>query len=564
MGLMEKIKSAMRTWLDIEPGTDTGAITIEQPLSFDAHVLRNRIWHRGDPSEIESFHRQTATDSVGRSRFWASTPDLPIRKIHLDIPTQMIDRLAGIVAGDCEGFDIKDKQDLEDWDAIADDNNWADLANDSIAEALTTGDGAYKLSIDPTLSKYPIIEFYGADRVTPVMKRGRLQELVFHSLYRDKDRRYRLDEHYGVGYIRSKLYQVTTSKDIEVPLSTIPDTASLLPEVTFAGSIMLAVYVKFFDSPVWAGRGASILATKSEAFDALDEVVSEWWDDYRKGRVKQFLPESMFPRDTDTGKVKRPGGFDDLYVLTRDMMDETGKLAMQTFAPDIRATAYQAGYAQALDMALMGVISPSTLGIDVKKLDNAEAQREKEKATLWTRARIVDTLTEAWPKLVQAAIVALDNLNKKQPRTVDVEVMFGEYASPSFDTQLQSMGVAAQFNLLSIEATVDELWGDTKDEPWKQQEVERIKELRGVVTLGEPAPGGPMPAAKPMTGIDEADINQALPEKTSLNGAQMASLLSVVKSVKLGELSTTAAINLISSSLPLSEEQAKSILQDSI
>lgn len=510
MGLMDKIKSAMRTWLDIEPGTDSGAIVIEQPLSFDAHVLRNRIWHRGDPSEIESFHRQTATDSVGRSRFWASTPDLPIRKIHLDIPTQMVDRLAGIVAGDFEGFDIKDAQALEDWGAIASDNNWSDLANDSIAEALTTGDGAYKLGIDQTVSKYPIIEFYGADRVTPVMKRGRLQELIFHSLYRDRDRRYRLDEHYGKGYIESKLYQVTASKDIEVPLSTIQDTAALLPKVIFAGDIILAVQVKFFDSPLWPNRGASILATKSEAFDALDEVVSEWWDDYRKGRVKQFLPESMFPRDVETGKVKRPGGFDDLYVLTRDMMDENGKLAMQTFAPDIRATAYQAGYAQALDMALMGVISPSTLGIDVKKLDNAEAQREKEKATLWTRARIVDTLTEAWPKLVQAAIIAYDNLQKRTPRTVDVEAMFGEYASPSFDTQLQSMGVAAQFNLLSIEATVDELWGDTKDEPWKKQEVERIKELRGVMTVDEPAPGSPAAAAKPMIG--EPDDSYSQPE----------------------------------------------------
>lgn len=505
MGLMDKIKSAMRTWLDIEPGTDKGAITIEQPLSFDAHVLRNRIWYRGDPSEIESFFRQTATDSVGLSRFWASTPDLPIRKIHLDIPTQMVDRLAGIVAGDFEGFDINDKQVLADWQSIAGDNHWADLANDSIAEALATGDGAYKFSVDPELSKLPIIEFYGADRVTPVIRRGRLQELIFHSLYSDKNRKFRLDEHYGVGYIRSKLYQVTASKDIEVELTSIPDTAGLAPEVTFAGNIMLAVYVKFFDSPVWTGRGASILATKSEAIDALDEVVSEWWDDYRKGRVKQFLPENMFPRDVETGKIKRPSGFDDLYVLTRDMMDESGKVLAQTFSPDIRSTAYQAGYAQALDMVLMGVISPSTLGIDVKKLDNAEAQREKEKATLWTRARIVDTLTEAWPKLVQCAITAFDNLQKRTPRVIDVEATFGEYASPSFDAQLQSMGVAAQWNLLSIEATVDELWGDTKDDAWKAEEVERIKELRGVVTMGEPAPGGPMPAAKPMKGVLEDD-----------------------------------------------------------
>ena len=42
--------------------------------------------------------------------------------------------------------------------------------------------------------------------------------------------------------------------------------------------------------------------------------------------------------------------------------------------PSIPHDSYLASYVTALDLCLQGVISPSTLGIDVKKLDNAEAQ----------------------------------------------------------------------------------------------------------------------------------------------------------------------------------------------
>ena len=63
-------------------------------------------------------------------------------------------------------------------------------------------------------------------------------------------------------------------------------------------------------------------------------------------------------------------------------------------------------YITALDLCLQGVLSPSTLGIDTKKLDNAEAQREKEKTTLYTRNAIVEALQEALPDVVSACINA--------------------------------------------------------------------------------------------------------------------------------------------------------------
>lgn len=504
MGILERVKTAMRTWLEIEPGTDSGAIKIDSALSFDAQVLRNRIWYRGDPSEIEQFFKAAGTDTVTESLFWASVPALPIRKMHLDIPTQVVDRLAGVVASDFTGFEIKDKESEKVWEEIANDNRWNELSHDSIGEALVTGDGAYKMTIDPSVSEYPIIEFYGADRATPVHKRGRLQEIVFHTLYSKDSRRYRLDEHYGNGYILSQLYDISVKNDREVPLGALAETAGLLPEVKFTGK-MLAVPLRFFKSPMWPNRGASILQTKSSAYDALDEVISEWWDDYRKGRVKQFLPEDMFPRDPNTGKILRPNAFDDIFVKISPSLAEGDNNGMSTFSPSLRAEAYMTGYAQALDMSLQGIVSPATLGIDLKKTDNAEAQREKEKTTLWTRAKIVDALTEAWPLLVQTALAAYDNMKKRNPREVEVEVTFGEYSSPSFDQQLESMAVAAQWNLVSIEQQVDELYGDTKDDEWKATEVSRIKELRGIATVAEPAPGSPPMAPKPITKIEEPE-----------------------------------------------------------
>lgn len=39
---------------------------------------------------------------------------------------------------------------------------------------------------------------------------------------------------------------------------------------------------------------------------------------------------------------------------------------------------------------------------------------------------------------------------------------------------------------MSIESQVDELWGASKDENWKKEEVSRIKKARGIEVVEEP------------------------------------------------------------------------------
>lgn len=98
-------------------------------------------------------------------------------------------------------------------------------------------------------------------------------------------------------------------------------------------------------------------------------------------------------------------------------MTENASNKIELVQGNIPHESYLATYITALDLCLQGFMSPSTLGIDVKKLDNAEAQREKEKATLYTRNKIVNKLQEILPKLVRNVLLARDAYyNRSQER----------------------------------------------------------------------------------------------------------------------------------------------------
>ena len=49
-------------------------IVIQEPLTFRANVLRNQVWYRGDPAELEQFFKQAAVWDVEKARFWAAVP----------------------------------------------------------------------------------------------------------------------------------------------------------------------------------------------------------------------------------------------------------------------------------------------------------------------------------------------------------------------------------------------------------------------------------------------------------------------------------------------------------
>lgn len=483
--MADKIRDGFRSFLRIEPAQKT-MFQITENLDFFGNAVRNRIWYRGDADELSAYYKQ-APGASNRLRFWAAVPTSgrDIEKIHTGLAGIIADTLTSIVVSDINTVEMGEGfQKYEGvWKDIAKDNTFNDLLSEAISETLIVGDGAFRVSLIPSISKLPLIEFIPGDRCDYHYERGRLREIEIRTKYHCKTEEYILHETYGYGYLQSEL---TRGQD-PVDLNSIPDTAGIAPEITWDDSFMLAIPLKFFKSKRYKGRGGSIFDSKADNFDSFDEIWSQWMDAIRKARTKEYIPSNMLPRNPLDGTPLKPSAFDNAYIEHDAPMGENTNPKIEVVQPEIPHESYLATYVTALDLCLQGIISPSTLGIDVKKLDNADAQREKEKATLYTRNKIVEALQETVPKLVDIVIKANNTWMEQPTEDIDVNIPFGEYANPSFESQVETVGKAKAQGIMSIEAVVEELYGDTKDDAWKQEEIQRMKEEQGVAPADIPS-----------------------------------------------------------------------------
>jgi hypothetical protein len=476
------IKTGLRNFLEIEDAMP-GVIRITAAMTFEDNAAKNRIWYRGDAYELSQLYTQIPSPNASVS-FWGarSTPGMEIKRIHTGLPGLIVDTLTSITLTDLNAIEIKSKDIEERWERIAIENNIKEVLKEATKEALYIGDGVFKIGFDPEISKMPIVEWVPGDRAELVFYRKRLKEVIVKTFFTEEKRSYTLVERYGYGYLTNELYR----NEHKVDLNSTQFT-SKLSDYTFDKKLILAVPFNIYGSSKWEGRGQSIFDRKTDSFDSLDEAWSQWMDALRAGRTREYIPECFLPRDPNTGMVMKPNAFDNRFIKTDTDNREGATNKIEIEQPAIPHDSYLSTYITALDLALQGIVSPSTLGIDVKKLDNAEAQREKEKATLYTRDAIIEALSTCIPKLVSMTINAAAVMEKKPFEEVEATVTFGEYANPSFESQVETIAKAKSGGILSIEATIEELYGDSKTEEWKAQEVQRLKAEQGFIDLDEPS-----------------------------------------------------------------------------
>ncbi len=480
---MNLLQSFIARLFRIEPARDR-RITIIEPHTFRENVIKNKLWYQGDAAELEQFFKKTARWDTEKARFWAAQAQGNVRKIHSGIVGTVADRYKDMILADMDSVDFGENQKAvnELWDKIYKKSKLNKVLGEGIAGTLAAGDGAFKLTAD-ACSPYPIVEFYDAEDVDYVYLHSKLREIKFYTTYKKGTKDLRLEETYGDGYIKYKLYD---DYGKEVPLNELPETAHLY-DIGIEGNLMLAVPVKFFDSTRYKNRGKALFEGKTDVLDGLDEVISQWIDAIRMGRIKRYIPDNLIPRDPDTGELMPANPFDNDFIALSDGMNEKSNQQVEISQPQISYEAYVNSYTNFLDMVLQGIISPSTLGIDLKKTDNADSQREKEKITLHVRNKIVDTLNEVFPELFGKIMQVYDLMYGKKPGEYEVAVKFGEYASPDFGTTVETVGKAKQYGVMSLETSVDQLYGDTWTKEEKEAEVEKLKAEQGIQNLEEPA-----------------------------------------------------------------------------
>ena len=296
--LNNTIRKGIRNWLQIQPSTPY-AIQINEVLDFELSAIRNRIWYRGDSNELEQMYMQNP-DYADKTKFWASksSPGMEMRKIHTGLPSLTVRTLSNIIMSDIYDFEFKDASQKEIWKRIDEENKFRKLLKKSLKDALAIGDGAYKITVDTSISQYPLLEWYPGERIELIRNRGRLKEVVFKTSYTVDHRTYTLHEHYGYGYINNHLY----CDEREVPMSSIEATRGIV-DVVFDKSVILAVPLQIFENARFEGRGGSVFNGKLDNYDAFDEAWSQWMDALRAGRTKTYIPECLVPHDPETGRL---------------------------------------------------------------------------------------------------------------------------------------------------------------------------------------------------------------------------------------------------------------------
>lgn len=482
---MDMVRNKARSFLQIKEGNPR-AIIIHQEDDLQAYFIKNKIWYRGESNELEELYKQLAGK---QTTFWGSVPTIgmEIKKSHSGLPKLILNVLTNIVIDNFNGVQCENELELNKWNLIEKENKFYKLLKKIIKETMAIGDGAIKLSFDKDISEYPIIEWYSGDKVDFVYKRGRLNEIIFKDYYSQNNKTYLLKEHRGYGYVRYELLD----DDKLVPINTIKEFEDL-KDLFFDDKTIWAIPFFIDESNKYEGRGESKFDGKYDVFDSLDEIISQWLEAIRVGKAMRYIPEKLCPKDPYTGETLFPNPYDNQYILTESDMTEGAKNQITIGQAQIQSEKYLESYITYLGMAIQGLISSSTLGIDVKKIQDANAsyERQLEKTTMYTRQGIIDALNEFIPNVINA-VLKMDKQIKKEKKQENVEavfnVLFGEYDTPSFDSQIETITKAKNGGIMSVETSIKELYGDSKEENWIQEEIKRVKEEQGISEMDEPS-----------------------------------------------------------------------------
>lgn len=435
--------------------------------------LENEIWYGGNAEKLNAFYSQFNNSTMVKfNYFWSKSFGYDyIRKIHSGLPAMIVDKLLQISIRD--GYNIsasiQGKEEKEDsktnirFEEILDDNGFEDILKDATALTLVNPKGAFKISSDPEITKYPIVEFVKSKNVEVIYKRNRLFEVVFKNYY-EKIKKYCLKEAYGKGYIRYELFEVKNNELLPVALDSIDETLEYAKYkdgiFEFKNqNVIYAVPFSIYDE--------SIYAKKKDIFDAIDETLSIMGDAVRDSRTERYIPEDKLPTDLRTGEKLLPDGFDSRYILTNPSGKDIDE-KIQIVQPDIKFDGYEGTLKSYIYQALLGLLSPSTLGLDMAGKDNAEAQREREKTSIFTRTDILRSLENTIQELGEKLLQADDEINGRTIGMYDISIEFTEYASLSFEDKITTMATAKQAKILPDSLIIDELYGDSKTDEEKK------------------------------------------------------------------------------------------------
>lgn len=456
----------------------------ENEDTFLRELRENQIWYRGNPEEIEYFFKQVYNVyqksarspyavAEAQTKFWRTVSgDVP--RVHSGLPKLATQAIVNLIAGNGYDLNVNDsEEETERLKDILDDNNFDSLLQEAISTETWAGYVFFKISHDLDLTDKPIIEVVSPFNASCETERGRTKSITFHFKEDASDNeeieireKYELEN--GKLQVEIKAFkddqeidlpEAYTEYETNYPLAFIP---ALLKNNTGHNS-------RFPKKPY----GESDFTSVQSLFHTLDDLLSQTELEVSNAIATKFVNSKLIPKDMNGKSYKFDRNQTVQEITSNDMEDDAFDIRkfVSVLQPDIRVDRYDAIITDTYARILTNMgLSPLTVGLPGFESVQASAssQREREKTTIRTRAKKLKLWRATLIDLFKKVLKYDDYLNNKGEGEYDIEVEFPQYAVPTLDERIATIGQAVQMNIMSVEKAIDELYPELSDEDKKQ------------------------------------------------------------------------------------------------
>jgi hypothetical protein len=507
--LKKKIKKTVGlSKYDGRPNEDDLTFINDAERLIRTRIREYNIWYEGDGDELLNFYTNQNTFEYNyepfymrnkKNYFWAiSSTEADIKRTHSGLARSIVDTLVCIMPFPLIRVgkdDLVHKNEANEvLKKILHKNKIkSKYKQKQMPLTLVEGWGCWKINWNENRSKYPTVLYYRADSVDFVYRNDEITGIIFKDWYTDGDKRYMLTETRKIVgcnlVIESELFEVNKTDSEYIVKADLENCGiaalkHVVPRIEIANCPILFAEpsIIYEDSSKNGGPGRSIFAGKIDLLDDLDQCISQDSNSVRRSTVIEYFNTDFLERDAKTGLPKQPKAYDRKYTMYAGQRTADGASTsndpVQVTQPNVNFEQYSNEAISIISRIIHGIMSPATLGIDIAKRDNAEAQREKEKVTIFTRNGMIDSESDILYGLCNQLLCAYELINtgKITNTEYDISIRYSEFADDSFENRLKTLSEAYNAETLSDKMYMKKLYGDTLNEEEFQEELEWLKE----------------------------------------------------------------------------------------
>lgn len=464
------------------------------------------VWYQGDSDELLNFYTLQTNIEYNyepiytrnkRGYFWSiASTENDIKRTHSGQPRNIIDTMVSLIGKPEIKAGISDVEISESrkklMSVLEENEFWDTYMFEQMPMTMVEGWGCWKIDWDTEESEYPMLKYYRAKDVDFVYKDKRMSAIIFKDYYTDgKFKSYMITETRAIQkgnlYIYKEVFRMA-GDDVQ-PLSEFDvrnieglEDIDLEPVIIEKFRKFLAVPCIFYKDVVNNdGYGRSMFTGKIDLFDDLDQCLSQSSNTVRRSTPVEYFNTDFLERDSNNLPVM-PHVYDRKYTSfvggkTVDGVQNT-QTPVQVTQPQLMFNEYSVEAQNILLQIISGIMSPATLGIDVAKKDNADAQREKEKITIFTRNVLIQAETRILKNLFNQILMAVQLMKDNICTCTDynIGIKYSEFADDSFENKLKNLGEAYIKGTLSTDMYLSKLYGESLSTDELQKEKEYLEE----------------------------------------------------------------------------------------